>query len=87
LELSDEGLPLNIRSSYNSERLANLKERVHMLESEREREQVAAFACMKSNDIRDNEMLSRIQQQLESALQQVHEDYRLLSQGLNLLSI
>ncbi|CAK9197475.1 unnamed protein product [Sphagnum troendelagicum] len=80
LELSDEGLPLNIRSSYNSERLANLKERVHMLESEREREQVAAFACMKSNDIRDNEMLSRIQQQLESALQQVHEDYRLLSQ-------
>jgi hypothetical protein len=54
-----------------------------MLESKREREQAAAFACMKSNDIRDDEMLSRIQEQLESALQQVHEDYRLLSQGLS----
>jgi hypothetical protein len=83
LELSDEGLPLNIRSSYNSERLANLKEQIHKLESERVREKVAAFACMKSNDIRDDEMLSRIQEQLESVLQQVHEDYRLLSQGLN----
>ncbi len=68
--------------AVNNERIANLKERVSMLECERERERMAALsASMKfNNSDRDDEMLNRIQQ-LESALQQAHEDYRLLSQG------
>ncbi|CAM6041187.1 unnamed protein product [Sphagnum compactum] len=67
--------------AVNNERIANLKERVSMLECERERERMAALnASMKfNNSNRDDEMLNRIQQ-LESALQQAHEDYRLLSQ-------
>ncbi|CAN5954373.1 unnamed protein product [Sphagnum jensenii] len=67
--------------AVNNERIANLKERVSMLECERERERMAALnASMKfNNSDRDDEMLNRIQQ-LESALQQAHEDYRLLSQ-------
>ncbi|CAK9194538.1 unnamed protein product [Sphagnum troendelagicum] len=67
--------------AVNNERIANLKERVSMLECERERERMAALnASMKFNNRdRDDEMLNRIQQ-LESALQQAHEDYRLLSQ-------
>ncbi|KAG0571852.1 hypothetical protein KC19_VG048400, partial [Ceratodon purpureus] len=61
----------------NKERIANLKARVSMLECERERERVAALQASKVHD-KNEEMMQRIQQ-LESALQQAHEDYKILS--------
>lgn len=50
-----------------------------MLECEREKERIAALEGAKTND-RSDEMMRRIQL-LESALQQAHEDYKILSQG------
>jgi hypothetical protein len=61
----------------NVERIANLKARVSMLECERERERVSALEASKVYD-KSDEMMRRIQQ-LELALQQAHEDYKILS--------
>lgn len=63
----------------NVEKIANLKARVSMLECERERERLSALESSKAN-YKSEEVMHRIQQ-LEVALQQAHEDYKILSNG------
>ena len=63
----------------NLERIADLKARVNMLECEREREKYAALEAAKAYD-RNDEMMQRVHN-LEMALQQAHEDYKILSKG------
>lgn len=59
------------------EKIANLKARVSMLECERERERVCLLEAAKKHD-KSDEMLQRIQQ-LEMAIQQTHENYKILN--------
>ena len=67
--------------AVNLERIADLKARVNMLECEREREKYAALEAAKAYD-RNDEMMQRVHN-LEMALQQAHEDYKILSKGNN----
>ena len=78
------GLCRLVEEAANMERIANLKARVSMLECERERERVSALEASKAYD-KSDEMMKRIQQ-LELALQQAHEDYKILSNGVVLYS-